>query len=631
MNEQDVYNRIEDIINKVPEEDKRVLMQILRELSETGTSSTYENVWLADYKEIPVSIDTFIESDLYLGRTNRQGAAVYPDWRKTLREIFEEDNKYQEIVLTGATRIGKTSTAITGLAYMLYRLMCLRDPQEFFGKKEISKFSMLFFNVTKDLAAGVAFREFNDTIAESPWFMQHGTLSKSEKNFYYIPEGGKITIDFGSDSSHGLGKQVFCALMDEANFSKAGVKDVNKAKEHMQNVYNTISARIKGTFRKHGEVYGKLFAVSSKNSDSDFMEVYVQNQLRAGAGDHMYVFDKPQWEVLPPEMFSPEKFSIAIGDRYKKGFVLSDRENNDITKSDLIKQGYRILEAPVDVRKDFVADFDIALRDIAGISIPGTLSFINQQSITDCLDPTLHNPFSSDVLTIGCQDTLKIQDFYDDLVVDPSLKTCPIFIHLDLSLNTDRTGIGAVGLSGQKQVNVDGRNVILPLLTHLFSVAIQAPRGDKIAYSKIVEFLCWLRTKHYRIVIISRDQFQSEYVGQILEAQGFTVNKISLDRTPDGYMALRSVLLEKRIRMLDIELLQTELINLQRDAVSGKIDHTISFTKDMSDGFAGAVWDAILYKQSMIDPKMVASVFSSTNGRVGGKGPASKNSHAIII
>ena len=84
----------------------------------------------------------------------------------------------------------------------------------------------------------------------------HGTFSKSDKDFYYIPEGGKVVIDYGSTAAHALGMQVFVGFLDECNFSKAGVKDVNKAKRDMKDTYNTISARVKGTFRKNGEVMG---------------------------------------------------------------------------------------------------------------------------------------------------------------------------------------------------------------------------------------------------------------------------------------------------------------------------------------------------------------------------------------
>lgn len=223
MNPDDIIDRISKIYYSCDPAEQAILMQILNELAETGESPTYEQVWLADYREIPVDIDTFLNSDTYLGRTNRNGASVYPFWRKELHNVFGAGNKYYEWILTGATRIGKTSTAISAAAYMLYRLMCLKDPQKYFGKKEVSKFSILFFNITKEMAKGVAFREFNDTLKECPWFNAHGHFSKSEENFYYIPEGGKIVIDYGSDAAHGLGKQVFCLVGDTKIMTTNGV------------------------------------------------------------------------------------------------------------------------------------------------------------------------------------------------------------------------------------------------------------------------------------------------------------------------------------------------------------------------------------------------------------------------
>lgn len=577
----DIPKRIADIYQSCSEQEQSYLKTILCELSDTGTSETYEKIWLADYKEIPVSIDTFIESDTYLGKTNRNGQAVYPHWRKVLREIFDAGNQFQEVILTGATRIGKSSTGITATAYMLYRLMCLKDPQKYFGKKEISKFSILFFNITKDLAKGVAFREFNDTLRASPWFCSHGTFSKSDKDFYYIPEGGKVVIDYGSTAAHALGMQVFVGFLDECNFSKAGVKDVNKAKRDMKDTYNTISARVKGTFRKNGEVMGKIFAISSKRSDSDFMEAYVHEQLEAGAGDHMYVDDKPQWEVLPPSMFSEEKFYIAVGDRHKRGFVVPDNQTFPEALQELRDQGYKLLTPPIDMKSDFIADFDIALRDLAGMSVPGALSFITQEAISRCIS-NRQNCFYTDVLQIGTKDNLTIEEFCHVEHIK-SYMFNPVYIHLDLSLNTDRTGISGSCVSGRRDVgNSVSGTVSQPIFTHLFSVALEAPRGDKIPYQKILEFICWLRKVGFRIELISRDQFQSEYLAELLESQGFKTSKISLDRTPDGYMALRSILLEERVDMVDCKLLQDELIHLQRDSVTGRIDHPVGgcFTGD---------------------------------------------------
>ena len=406
-----------------------------------------------------------------------------------------------------------------------------------------------------------------------------------------------------------------CGFVDEINFSRAGVKDVLKAKKHMQDLYNTVSARVKGTFRMNGEVYGKIFAVSSKRSDSDFMEAYMENQIAAGAGDHMYISDAPQWEVLPKSMFSSKTFYIAVGDRHKKGFVVDDADTvKPEALEELKAQGYRLLTPPIDMKSDFIADFDIALRDLAGISVTGALSFITQEAITACLSKTRHNPFYNDILQIGTKDSFTIEEYFHMELVDPKLKRMPMFIHLDLSLTTDRTGISGSCVSGRRDIDVDGKPVSSPTFSHVFSLALEAPRGDKIPYSKILNFIVWLRRQGFNIQRISRDQFQSEYLAQLLEEQGFGVDKISLDRTPDGYLALRSMILENRVDMLDVKLLQDELVHLQRDGATGRVDHLVGQSKDVADSFAGSLWNAMLYNPGVPVPGMaVASAIAQVN------------------
>ena len=220
---EEVIKRIVDIYNSCYDNEKKIFEKILKEVSRKGYSETLEKIWLMDFVEVPVSIDRFLNDPYYLGETNDNGNMVYPFWRKTLNEIFTEDKNYSEIIFSGATRIGKTSTAISAMAYMLYRLMIYRDPHSFFKKKSISKFTVAFANLTKDLAAGVGFREYNDTLKISPWFNDHGKFTRSEQNFYYIPEGDKIEIIAASDSAHLLGKQLWCLTGDTKIITSKGI------------------------------------------------------------------------------------------------------------------------------------------------------------------------------------------------------------------------------------------------------------------------------------------------------------------------------------------------------------------------------------------------------------------------
>lgn len=607
-----IAERIGKVYNSCSAQEQQVLLQILNEMSISGESKTLEDIWLADFKEVPVSIDEFISSPYYLGKANRNGEAVYPYWRETCRNIFSAGNKYNEIVLSGATRIGKSSTAIIIGAYMLYRLMLYRNPHEYFQKKEVSRFSIVFANLTKDLALGVAYREFQDTLRVSDWFNEHGTFSRSDRNFYYIPEGGNIEIIGISDAAQALGKQIFFAFIDECNFAKSGVKDINKAKVSMKALYDTINARISGTFRRNGEVYGKMVTGSSKNTDSDFLSDHIKKQLDAG-NEHLYLVDEPQWKILPKSMFSDKVFHFTVGDRYKKGFVIPEENDDDEHRRAFETEGFQVIEAPAELRKNFLADYDIALRDIAGISVVGAMGFISQEIISPNISQDRCNPFFTDTISVGTRDNGTIEEYFHSEVVPDRLKRLPMNIHLDLSETGDRTGIAGSVIDGTKIVeDFEGRKVAMPFFKNIFSIGIECPRGDRLSFQKVVNFLVWLRRNGFNIALVSTDQYQSSYLREVLNQQNFSTTKLSVDASLDPYLGLRNALNDRRIELVKNQLLEDELVKLQR--VNNRADHPSDGSKDISDALCGSI--ATLSATAPVNtppPTKIASAISAVN------------------
>lgn len=616
---QDTLNRIQGVYNSCSELEKKELRRIIEEVSLHGYSQTLETLWLSDFKEVPVSIDEFICNDYYLGLTNRSGQAVYPYWKQTAHNIFSAGNRYSEIVLSGATRIGKTSTMTIIMAYMLYRLMLYRNPHEYFKKKEVSRFTIAFANLTMKLAEGVCYREFNDTLKECPFFNDHGRFSRSERNFYYIPEGDKIDIIAGSDASMFLGMQIWAAAIDECNFAKSGVKDIGIAKSTMKKLYDTINARISGTFRLNGEVYGKMITSSSKNTDCDFLSSHIENQLNSG-NTALYLVDEPQWKILPKEMFSDETFHFTVGDRYKKGFVIPEQDDDEEHRREYESQGYKVIEAPAELRKNFIADYDIALRDIAGISVAGSMGFIQQEIITPCVTTTRHNPFYQDVIQIGKQSNQTIEELFHIECVPDNLKRARMDIHLDMAETSDKSGISGVCVDGNKIVeDFSGKKVSRPMLKQVFQVGIQSPRGDRQSFQKVVNFLVWLRRQGFNIGVISADQYQSSYMLEVLELQGFQTAKVSVDRSNDPYIGLKNLLFDQCIELIKHQVQENELIHLENTGT--KIDHPLTNPdgtkggKDCADALCGACWTLITdHVQSNASQKSVASAIRAMNG-----------------
>ena len=133
----------DQFVTLTPQE-QHMVMDILKEMKKYGRSETLEALWYQDYEEIPVNIQEFISNPHYLGKSTRNGESIYPYWKKTYNKIFDPSLGYEEIIFTGAIGVGKTKTADVCLAYMLYKLMCLRNPQEYFKFNEGEQITIFF-------------------------------------------------------------------------------------------------------------------------------------------------------------------------------------------------------------------------------------------------------------------------------------------------------------------------------------------------------------------------------------------------------------------------------------------------------------------------------------------------------
>ena len=198
--------------------------------------------------------------------------------------------------------------------------------------------------------------------------------------------------------------------------------------------------------------------------------------------------------------------------------------------------------------------------------------------------PTIDfDPFKNEILTIGLDDNLDIKDFFVPDLVSDSIRSQPGFIHLDLSLTGDRTGISLVTIEGTKQVKQYNKvenevriedNVDL-VYRQVFTIGIQAPANSEISLEKTRQFIYYLKSIGFNIQGISADGFQSADMLQKLKIAGFNTKLISLDRSPAGYLAFRAAINEERLNLLDLtdSYVETELVNLEQDGMSGRVDH----------------------------------------------------------
>ena len=579
--------RFQAIYNSLSDAEQDVMRQIITELAETGESETYEKVWLEDYEEIPVDIDTFLEDPEYLGNATNLGTQIYPFWRQQLRDIFAGgDTDYEEIAFTGAIGIGKTQIAVYAIAYLMYRLLCLKFPQRYFGFADTDDIAIFFFNATVSLAQAVGFGRLHNCLMESPWFLEHGKVMGSQDNPYYVP-GKHIVIKAGSKSSHGLGQQIFCGFLDEVNFAPGSNTTIEKSK--IMQTYSSVKARIKSRFIRNGKLLGKMFLVSSKKAQDDFLEVYLDKRRKESDADKLFIVDEPLWVVKPSDTYSGITFKVAYGAKQLEPRIVEPGEDLEA----LIRMGYSILDVPIEFEGDFRLNIITALQDLAGKALPGTTSYFSYKIISGCYSER-PNPFTAEILEIGMNDHMEYWEFFDLSKVPKEYFHKPMAVHLDTSLKNDITGISGACYVDNILADTDDGTVEKRVYAQVFSVGIKAPPGSEISLAKNRKFLYWLRKSGFHIAIVSTDTYQTAESHQILRDKGFETAIRSLDRTPEGYKTLRDALVEHRVSLIKHAKLENELIYLQRDTSTGKLDHPANGSKDISDSLAGCIWDLSL-------------------------------------
>src|SRR5262249_45417800 len=69
---------------------------------------------------------------------------------------------------------------------------------------------------------------------------------------------------------------------------------------------------------------------------------------------------------------------------------------------------------------------------------------------------------------------------------------------------------------------------------------------------------------------------------------------LSLDKAPpEPYLALKSALMEDRVRYYRYRPLLAELVALQRDRKKNKVDHVVGGSKDVAASAAGALFNLV--------------------------------------
>jgi hypothetical protein len=555
------------------------------------------------YKQVPVDIDTFIEDDRFLGRIwggvydeyseNAGQPRVFPFWRDVLREIYPTpfSNPFEEINITGGIGIGKTTVAIIGIMYDIYKLILQENPQNKYSLPGTAIMTAVF-TAKKELASSVLASGINTIIQQSPFFSSNYSPVPKEPTVIFP---NKIGIVYGSQFGDTLGQATFQAILDEANFQ--GVR-LNQAIDN----YNNLKRRQVSRFLTESGLPGKLWVLSSKKDDAAFLEEHINSNR---GNPKIKIIEAALWESKRhTDLYTNSigNFQVYIGDETKEPMILDSTE----TLSEAFDIS-RIIDVPLLHKTEFETDLIGSLRDIAGRS--STSSFKLFRSVEQInRNMVLNNIFTRDVIRLDeKEDGLQLKDFLDqDEFWKLGNKQAPHFIHMDLALGKeggDTFGMAMCHSNGVKEIQrrdpMTGKMFSFQeLIVYCdFAIGIRALPGYEVPYFKIREFLIWLRSLGFNLgallpenmtrtggstydkrtgmgLISADDKKASADMLQELRKQGFETAHVSVDVKKDPYLAFKRAMAEDRVFIPKNKTLLREMLDIEDQGK--KLDHPIS-------------------------------------------------------
>jgi len=586
---------------------------VLDEIRVHGKSKSYAALLAQDFVRKPVDIMQYIDDPEYMGSF---GAQLYPPWREELQKVFDPSNNIREWCISGAVGIGKNTVGTLALSYVLYKLSCLVDPCQYFHLMKDSQIVVGVYSVTRDKAFRVGYGHLREYVSSSPYFKLH--FPKNAKYAHSLSFPNNISVVSGSQDLHALGENLFSLMLDELNFmrdSSRGAEGGSPGQAYR--LYTSCRRRVISRFGV--DVPGLVILISSRRSHADFLEGHIR-QHRDDSNVHVSEFSL--WDVKPAS-YGTERFRVFLGDHTRGPRILSEEEDVSGIPVTLVET------VPIEHRRDFEANLGEAIRDLAGRPTEAVNPLIrDSEMVLAACDRRRQHPFSKSELAVSHLDQYKIGDYFrqqDMLAIShggyvPKInKNALRFLHIDLSKNCDSAGVGMGHVSHalkSRQQLLSGipYQEWIPHIYIDFMLRLNPPAVGEIDFQAITDFVLQLRSFGYKIGMVSYDGWQSVGSLQLLESQGLKVRTLSVDRTDTPYIHLRQAFTDARIHLYYYPIFVSEILNLEHDIKSRKVDHkskmidqrgnVIPGSKDVSDCVAAITqmcMDSISTREGLFD------------------------------
>ena len=527
------------------------------------------------FEEIPVDAKTFVEGEAFLNQPPL--STIQYDIVEAMSQIYRQNDleeimgqdagaKYfkkftkNEIILQLGKGSGKDFTSTVAVAYIVYKLLCLKDPAKYFGKPSGDAIDIINIAINAQQAKNVFFKGFKTKIEKSPWF-----AGKYYAKMDSIEFDKSITVYSGhSERESHEGLNLLVAVLDEISGFATEVNTGNEQGKTADNIYRAF----RGTVDSRFPDLGKVALLSFPRYPGDFISTKYEDSIL-----EKEVIEKSHTFILNPDLpddAEGNSFDISweedqiVSYKYPNTFALKRPtwEVNPTRKIDDFKLAF------------YTDPGDAMMRFLCMPTNASDAFFKQKEKVKNTM--TIRNPLDS------------FRRF------DPAFKPDPdkiYFVHADLAQQHDKCAVAIAHVD--KWVNIQvikDYQQVAPVVV-VDAVAWWEPKVEgPVNLSEVKQWIQNLRRIGFNIGTVSFDRWQSFDIQNELRQVGMRTETVSVAKKHYEDMAM--LVYEERLAMPAIDLLYEELTEL-KIMKNNRVDHPRKKSKDLADAVCGAVFGAI--------------------------------------
>jgi hypothetical protein len=527
-----------------------------------------------EFEEFPVTIEEFTTSDKYLRlpplseyqyQCIKAMTQIYK--KETLIRLFGEQEgtkRYKqtcnEVILQLGKGSGKDYMSTVAMSYLVYLLLCLKDPAKYFGKPPGDAIDIINIAINADQAKNVFFKGFRRRIEDSPWFAGKYSVTAQAVTF-----DKSVTCHSGhSERESWEGYNVICVILDEiSGFSMESTSGSDQSKT-AQAIYDMYRASVDSRFPD----FGKVILLSFPRFKGDFIQQRYESVIadrEIEIKTHEFKIDDELDDSIQENKFEIEwQEDNILSYRFPRIFALR-RTTWDVNPTRTIE----------DFKRSFFTNPIDGLSRFACMPPDAVDAFFrSKEKIETCFS----QPYN------GVDELGRFYEWFQPY------EDKEYFMHVDLAQKHDHCAVALAHVDRWVSIKTFLDHEVVSPVVVIDAIRWWTPTADKtVDFSEVKQYIVDVRSRGFNIKKATFDRWNSHDIQSELRMSGINTETLSVAKKHYDDMVM--LVGEERIIGPRVPLLIDELTQLR--IIRGRVDHPRKGSKDLSDAVCGAIYNAI--------------------------------------